>query len=169
MKGAVLLPRARVDGLVIRQLADESLIYDRKRDEAHCLNQTAALVWKHCDGKTSAEQIAALLHEQLGETVDVDLVWLAIKQLRSFHLIENDEGLKDVLPFVTRRKLLLKYAPAALALPLIISIVAPTAAQGTSPCKPGLGDPCNINTLCCPGFSCDLSVGQCVPAPPPLS
>ena len=51
MKNASRLPHARTDNLVIRELDDETLVYDMERDEAHCLNQTAALVWKQCDGK----------------------------------------------------------------------------------------------------------------------
>ena len=46
MKSTALLPRAHTDGLVIKELPNETLVYDLKTDEAHCLNQTAALVWK---------------------------------------------------------------------------------------------------------------------------
>jgi hypothetical protein len=156
MKRAVVLPRARVDGLVIRQLNDETLVYDRETDAAHCLNQTAALVWKQCDGKTNAEDIASHLQEQLSETVDVDLVWLAIKQLQSFHLIEDEERLRSALPFVSRRRLLLKYAPAAVALPLIISIVVPTAVEAQSCAKSG--ESC-VQLPCCDQFDfCDGSI-----------
>jgi coenzyme PQQ synthesis protein D (PqqD) len=156
MKGAVVLPRARVDGLVVRQLDDETLVYDRERDKAHCLNHTAALVWKHCDGKSTAEQTAAFLQQQLSHQVDVDFVWLAIKQLQSFHLLDNDGGLKAALPSVSRRSLLVRYAPAALALPLIISIVAPVAAQNGSCANPGescASIPC-CDAICSPSFLC---------------
>ena len=46
------LPAARTSGLVVRELAEETLVYDEERHRAHCLNRTAALVWRHCDGKT---------------------------------------------------------------------------------------------------------------------
>jgi hypothetical protein len=44
------LPQARTEGLTVRELAEETLVYDKERHKAHCLNRTAACVWKHCDG-----------------------------------------------------------------------------------------------------------------------
>jgi hypothetical protein len=115
MKGIVALPRRRTDNLVIRELDDETLVYDTESDEAHCLNQTAALVWKHCDGKTNAREAVQSLQSALGVPVGTDIVWLAVKQLERFHLVEGSQK----SPSVSRRALVLKYAPAALALPVI--------------------------------------------------
>jgi hypothetical protein len=153
MKSAVRLPRALKENLVIRQLDDETLIYDMDRDEAHCLNHTAALVWEHCDGKTTATQAARSLQTKLGTSVDSDLVWLAVKQLQRYHLVERAQE----SPAVSRRELVLKYAPAAaLALPVIISITAPTPAQAAS-----CATPCIYSFDCPPGHSCVS--GCCTP------
>lgn len=150
MKQAAKLPCARTDNLVIRELDDETLVYDMERDEAHCLNQTAALVWQQCDGKTTATQAARALQKELETTVDPDLVWLAVKQLQRFHLVDVPKN----SPSVSRRDLVLKYAPLALALPVIMSISAPTAA-GAASCG-GQGAPCGgSNPPCCSGCSCD--------------
>jgi hypothetical protein len=148
MKNTALLPRSRTDGLVIRELDDETLVYDTERDEAHCLNQTAALVWEQCDGKTTVEQAAQSLQSKLEAPVGTDIVWLAVKQLQRFHLVESTTK----APAVSRRTLMLKYAPAALALPVIMSISAPTPAQGASCVCP----------RCCPGFSCNVCTNVCV-------
>lgn len=86
------LPRARTKGLVISELDDETLVYDLERHEAHCLNQIAALVWKRCDGKTSVAKMTGVLQKKLDTSVDVDIVWLAIKQLQRFDLVEDYEG-----------------------------------------------------------------------------
>jgi|ERR1700686_5360026 len=147
MESTIVLPRARRDNLVIQELDDETLIYDLERDEAHCLNKTAALVWGRCDGKTTDGRMARLLEKQFRTPIDVDLVWLAVQQLQHFHLIEGGEGSTAATRSVTRRKLLLKYAPAALALPVIMSISAPTPAQGQT-CA-GLNQSC-ANFPCCP-------------------
>src|SRR5438874_1423233 len=101
MNSAARLPRALRDNLVIRELDDETLIYDTDRDRAHCLNRTASLVWEHCDGKTTATQAARLLQSKLGADVDSDLVWLAVKQLQKFHLVERTQK----SPSVSRRDL----------------------------------------------------------------
>src|SRR5260221_2360703 len=110
MKSTPALPRARKVGLVIKELPDETLVYDLERDEAHCLTQTAALVWKCCDGKTTVAKTAGLLHEQLHTSVNADVVWLAIKQLQRFHLVESSDNDTVVMPTVSRRNLVLKYA-----------------------------------------------------------
>lgn len=156
MKRAALLPRSRTDNLVIRELDDETLVYDTDRDEAHCLNQTAALVWAQCDGKTTAAQAAQSLKGKLDATVDTDLVWLAVKQLERFHLVEGSAK----SPSVSRRALVLKYAPAALALPVIMSITAPTPAQ--IPSCGGQGAPCGgTNPPCCQGLTCFGTTPTC--------
>jgi len=152
MKSAARLPRAVTEHLVIRELDDETLVYDTQRDEAHCLNQTSALVWELCDGKTTPNQAARSLQGKLGADIDSDFVWLAVKQLQKFHLVER----ATKSPSVSRRDVVLKYAPAALAIPVIFSIVAPLAVQAAS-CK-GEGVGCESTSECCPGCSCD---GQC--------
>ena len=65
MKTAGRLPRALRDDLVIRVLEDETLVYDTKRDQAHCLNYAAARVWEFCDGNTTAAQASRALRTEL--------------------------------------------------------------------------------------------------------
>jgi hypothetical protein len=158
MRNADLLPCSRTDNLVIRELDDETLVYSTERHEAHCLNQTVALVWKHCDGKTTATQAAGSLQRHLEVAVDADLIWLAVKQLERFDLVEKTGKSSRV----SRRKLLFKYAPAALALPAIMSITAPTPAQ-TASCTPPnavIGCPCSSDNDCA-SFNCNA--GTCGP------
>jgi Coenzyme PQQ synthesis protein D (PqqD) len=155
MKRAALLPSSRTDNVVIRELDDETLVYDIERDEAHCLNRTAALVWAQCDGKTTAAQAARALAGKLDASVDSDLVWLAVKQLQRFHLVEAAAK----APRVSRRDLVLKYAPAALVLlPVIVSITAPTPAQAAT-----CGQACSTSIGCPPGCRCSFSSFTCVP------
>ena len=54
-------PKARKHELIVKELSDETLVYDETTHKAHCLNQTAALVWKFCDGRTSIPQMTRLL------------------------------------------------------------------------------------------------------------
>jgi hypothetical protein len=133
-KSSPALPLARTDQLVVRELPDELLVYDLDRHKAHCLNKASAIVWKHCDGKMTVSEMTRLLERELATLVDDDVVWLALGQLRRFHLLEEESetilGRK-----VTRRDLVRKYLPAALALPVILSISSPTSAQAVSgPC-----------------------------------
>jgi hypothetical protein len=82
------LPRARQASLIIKEVDDETLVYDVEADKAHCLNTTAAQVWKSCDGKTSVKEIATQMSSTDGAPVDESLVWLALDQLEKFKLLD---------------------------------------------------------------------------------
>ncbi len=71
-------------------MVDEVLIYDLDTNKAHCLNQTASLVWKACDGKKSVAEITQNLEKELNASVPEDLVWLAIDQLSQDNLLQKE-------------------------------------------------------------------------------
>ena len=50
-------PRARSTDLVIQTVGNETLVYDLKSNEAHCLNETAAFVWSKCNGDLSIDEV----------------------------------------------------------------------------------------------------------------
>ena len=81
------LPLMRKHSLVIDDLPDEVLIYDLARHEAHCLNRSAALVWRSCDGKRTPAEIARHLTAELDAPFSEDLVLVALSQLEKFHLL----------------------------------------------------------------------------------
>ncbi|HWP39127.1 MAG TPA: PqqD family protein [Gemmatimonadales bacterium] len=55
-------PRARSD-VLFRQLDDEWVVYDPKRDRVHALNLSAAMVWSLCTGERGAAEIAEAVGE----------------------------------------------------------------------------------------------------------
>ncbi len=155
-----LMPRARQNELVVEELQDETLVYDLERHKARCLNRTAALVWRHCDGKTSVAEVAALLVEQSATPTDEAVVWMALDRLSRAHLLSEPVTLPADRTQYSRRKMLRTLGRAAgisLLLPVIESVVAPlAAAQGS--CVPGCGGasdctPCGsqCNLVCCGG------------------
>src|ERR1044071_4757712 len=99
-------PRARTDRLVIKELPNEVLVYDLERDRAHCLNTTAAIVWKACDGSTTPEEMAAQLLKvnavrgslSTARQESESLVWNALHQLRRGHLLEENSSWSAILP-----------------------------------------------------------------------
>lgn len=148
------LPRARKDCLS-RELYDEVVIYDPQRHEGHCLNSTAAAVWKLCDGSNSASQIAGIVSRQLSARVDESVVQLALEYLADAHLLVEP---KTSVGSLSRRVAMRRVGmAAAFALPLITSIVAPTPAHAAT-CLPG-GASCSSGAQCCSGL-CVL--GKCV-------
>lgn len=126
-----LQPKARHTGLVIQDVMDEVLVYDQQRFQAHCLNQLAAAVWKACDGRSTPAAIAARLAADAapGVTVTEDVVWHALYQLSDFNLLEDEfSSIASAAP-VTRRQLMTTLTQIGMALPLVLAIAAPAAAQ----------------------------------------
>src|SRR6266705_4019616 len=124
------LPEARREGLVVQELSGEVLVYDRERNKAHCLNPTAALGWRHCDGKTSVAQIARAIAEETNAPVDEDLIWLGVEQLSKTHLLRERAMMPEHKTGLSSREVMRRIGlTAAVVLPVVTSIVAPTAAQ----------------------------------------
>jgi hypothetical protein len=151
-------PRARTEGLVVHELSDEVLVYDLHRDKAHCLNQTAALIWKYCDGKTTVASMAQQLGRELkAECVDEKVVWYALDQLGTDHLLDEIIAPPAVLAGMSRREMVRVLSVAAVvAVPLVTSIIAPTPAQAATCLPPG--QVCVSSAQCCSGL---CSGGTC--------
>jgi Coenzyme PQQ synthesis protein D (PqqD) len=144
------LPLARRQQLIIKKLNDEVLVYDLERDKAHCLNESAASIWNLCDGHTSAAQIASKLTCQTGQSIDEELVWLALDQLDRDHLLADRIDWPTSVPRISRREAVRRIGlGAAIALPIVVSITAPTPAQAAT-CRPR-GQPCTTDAECCSG------------------
>ena len=155
------LPKERQTQLIVKELPDELLIYDLERDEAHCLNHTAGLVWKNCDGKRTVIQLRELIETNVGSPVPEEMVWLALDQLEEFKLLD-EVPLKPVrLAGMTRRDMVRRVGFAAITLPVILSIVAPTAQAQASLLAPGA---CCNNPAQCQSNDC-VQGGPCTVTP----
>src|SRR5581483_8312784 len=128
-------PRARRDGLVIEEMGDELLIYDLERDRGHALNESAALVFRHCDGHRGVGELAAALSETTGAPVDEIVVLRALRRLDDARLLETPaaEGRAWARREALRR-IGLAGAAAGLAAPVVKSIVVPTPAEAQASC-----------------------------------
>ena len=143
-------PLARGEGLVVRELEEEVLVYDLERHRAVCLNRAAACVWRRCDGRTDTARLARALGAEVGASVGEEAVWLALEQLARENLLAGAVRRPASAPPVTRRELIRRLGlAAAAALPLVTSIVAPTPAQAASPL--GSGQPCTSSAQCASG------------------
>lgn len=126
-----ICPIARKADLNIEELPSEMIVYDRLRNRMHCLNRSTAFIWRHCDGQTRLEHIAALLPE-VDLPADLDVVRRALKDLERVHLLEGGLAFAESeLP--SRRTLVQRFGLAAAAvLPVITSAVAPTPVMAKS-------------------------------------
>jgi Coenzyme PQQ synthesis protein D (PqqD) len=158
-------PKARSENLIVEELDGEVLVYDIDRDRAHCLNSTAALVWKLCNGRRTPSDIARELQRatQKPDTKNsrralkaspaegtAELVWLALDQLSRDHLLDKETFTTSRVPLISRREAIRRVGiGAAIAIPVVASITAPTAVQAGS-CKPS-GAACGTGAQCCSG------------------
>jgi hypothetical protein len=140
-------PVARTESLIVKEVDGETLVYDLKTDKAHCLNETAALVWKNCDGRKSVSEISKVLSADSNVSVKDEVVWLALDQLEKFKLLEEAPARPSFLAGMTRRQMVARLGIAAVALPAIVAIVAPTAQAQGSTLPPGA---CCTNPNECP-------------------
>jgi len=151
-------PVARRQGLIVREFPDETLVYDLTRHEAHCLNLPAALVFKHSDGQTSVAELAKRLRRRLGNGADEAWVALALHRLDKAHLLDHKPKTPADTP--SRREMLKRFGRAA-ALPIVISLLAPTPAAAVASCVSNCSGrpdrtPCDLDcaTCCCCGGAC---------------
>jgi hypothetical protein len=149
MKQTSDFPQARTDGMVVREMADELLVYDTARDRAHCLNRTAALTWQHCDGQTNTREIALKLSRELSTTVSEEIVLFALAQLQKEGLLVEPEQMPAAIwSRMSRREMVRTLGvAAAVAVPVVSSILAPNAAQAAT-CLP-TGSACTTGAQCC--------------------
>ena len=117
-------PKARDSHLLVHQVEDEMVVYDRAQKRAHRLNEAVAKVWSLLDGERSVDEIAGELE------LDESVVALAVDDLANAQLLESSEPLS-----VSRRSALRRVASAAavgVLLPVVASIPAPLAAEAES-------------------------------------
>jgi hypothetical protein len=162
------LPKARKAKLIVKELEGETLVYDLEADKAHCLNETAARIWKHCDGNNGVGEIAKLVADETKAELDARIVWLALDQLEKFSLLEAVPERPAFLAGLNRRQLIRDAGLAALALPVIMSIASPAPGQAASPCQSTTpnsrppGCPCTNPSQCSNGAGAGCSSGICL-------
>jgi hypothetical protein len=151
-------PLARTEGLVVRELPDEVLVYDLETHKAMCLNRSAALVWKLCDGRRDVRGILRAMRSELGEPVAEEVIWLALERLSLDGLLAERVRRPAKLAGLSRRDVMKKIGlAAAVTLPVVTAIVAPTTAEAAS-CLP-TGAACTTSAQCCSGV---CTTGLCV-------
>ena len=154
---------ARQNGIVVQEMPDEVLVYDLDTNKAHCLNQSAALVWKSCDGSNSVADIV----KQFDGKVTEDFVWLAIDQLNETGLLQSEVAPR--FAGQSRRQVLKTIGLASMvALPVIASLVAPTNTLAATSCVcTGSGPGQGCAGRACPSTTNCNPLGLCAPTAVP--
>jgi|SRR3954470_592210 len=187
---ASAVPAARCDGLLIESVGDETVIYDTRSKEAHCLKPLAAIVFTHSDGHATVGEIAKIAEQRLGDAVSDAAVAEAVAQLENLDLLQTPLVVRAGGGLVatdgrgvSRRDMLRRvgFAGAATAVgsSLVTSVVAPNAfaasgipagcsgctgnptCQSNHCCQSNFGKSCN--QTCCAGSrnSCHITSCNC--------
>ena len=133
------LPLSRNENVVVQDAGKEVLIYDLLTNQAYCLNETSAIIYQACDGKTTVDEL-----KRRTRFTD-DLIFLALDDLQKHNLCKD---LKiNHFAGLSRREVIRKVGFASMvALPIISSVIAPQAVDAQSG-----------STCVCPTYS-----GECI-------
>jgi hypothetical protein len=129
-------PLARTEGLLTEQVDDELLVFDQDNTVACRLNASAALVWRHCDGKHTVDQLVKVLAQEFGDVSDDDQVVIALDNLVKHGLIESGYEPREAnATRITRRRFMRRAGAVSLAtfsLPIVSAMMVPPAAAASS-------------------------------------
>ncbi len=147
-------PVARTDGLVVRTVGDETLVYDTRSHRAHCLNRTASDVFRLCDGTRTAREIGSSLAGAEADGCDEGTVTEALGLLAAADLLREAPAPSAATDRNSRREALRRVGlGAALLAPIVTSLVVPTPAEAAATCIPQpacttakFGQPCYVLT-----------------------
>ena len=153
-----LKPTARRDQLIVEDILGETIVYDLRRNRAHSLNRTAALVWRHSDGRTSVPKLASLVAKELEIPRCEAMVWMALNRLAKARLLDASPTPPGPTAMYSRRAVMQTLGTVgrvALVLPVVHSILTPLAAQAQScilsaDCKVLTPPACNGQPVCSP-------------------
>jgi len=145
------VPRRQPVGLVCEELDGETLLYVEATHRAFCLNPPAARVWESIDG---IRDVAAIARRT---AIGPELVAATLAEM-------GDSGLLAEVPELPRVDLSRRRLVRAglVAIPLILAITVPRAAEAASACTVGLpgGPACSPTVHCCSGL-CNENLGTC--------
>jgi hypothetical protein len=129
-------PVGRTEGLLTEELDGEVLVYDLSGDTALHLNQTAALVWRSCDGRRTVADLTTLVSEELGEPADEDVVLMALDNLADHGLLSSGYEERDGAEVALSRRRFFRRVGvaggAAFSAPVVYAALVPTAAAALS-------------------------------------
>ncbi len=127
--------------IVSEAVGDGLGVFDPQQKQPYALNATSALVFQHCDGQTTPQQLTELLCRKfnLPQKQAEQILWLALAELEQANLLQ-DKLTTTQAPqrALTRRQALTAFAAVGLSLAMvpIVSPITLVSAGGPSPAHP---------------------------------
>lgn len=123
----------RILSLSTEAVGDGLAVLDAERKQSYILNATSALVFQHCDGQTSPEQLAEILRQKfnLRQAEAEQLTRLALEELQTAGLLETGVAFMPPPPATfSRRQALTGLVAAGLSVALAPVVARVAQAQG---------------------------------------
>ncbi len=160
-----LHPTARVDDLVISEMDDELLVYDKRVHGMHHLNPLASSIWRNCDGINDLHTIQAICSVTEAETLSLDDVVAGLNILANLDLMQDWAQVSDgSRERSSRRKILKRTTVAGAAIASVTAPLATAHASNGTPGKVPNGGNCTSAQDCVnPGVGCFPSVKGATP------
>jgi len=119
----------RITTVSTTAVGDGLAVFDSEQEQSFVLNATSALVFQHCDGQTSPQQMAEIVRQKFNvPSAEAEkLVELAVGELQAAHLLQAGEAVPA--GGISRRQALTGFAAAGLTLALM-PLVQRAEAQG---------------------------------------
>ena len=120
-------------------------VFNHQQQQTFALNTTSALVWQHCDGHTTPEQLTELVRQNCNVSCAQaeQLTWLALDELGKANLLEAEVARpRPPSSKLTRRQMLTTFATAGVALAVVpmVALVTTQAKAEALPATPN-GEP----------------------------
>jgi hypothetical protein len=163
--------KARHSSLVSTKVGEETVIFDRQRNTALCLNKVSSIVWEYCDGLNDISKVIDVLRKNGIHDADAQVVMAATEQLCEFNLLENPINGESPNTHGFRRREALRQLKmySVAALPVITALnIAPAMAQvsGSLPNNSPCGSSAECASGCCRQvggvFVCKSGGGGCI-------
>lgn len=150
------LPLTRTQNIIVKNVGKELLVYDLSTNIIYRLNETSAIIYCACNGKTTFEDLISK------NKFTEELIYFSLQELQKENLVQG----ADLTYFgaLSRREVIRKVGLATLlALPVISSMLAPSSTQAQS--NSCYGQSCKFNSWtqsdCCnSNFRCPDSINQ---------
>jgi hypothetical protein len=162
-------PATRSEGLLIRKVGDEAVVYDLETKEAHCLKPLAAFVFESSGGPATIGELADRARAEVDPAVTDEQVLDAVAQLEEIRLLSAPSLLVVDGNDVSRREMMRRVgyagAVATVGTGLVTSIAAPTALAACSNqpagCNCAKNNPDCASNHCCSGNGADRCNVHC--------
>lgn len=155
------------DKRLVQEFENELIVYDQDEHKVYHLNAAAAEAWRLCEECNSISELTQKLAKKTGLPADEEVAFLALSELRDAQLIEGSLGGGERV--ISRRQLNESLGRAAIALPAVVAMLAPTAAMAqsatTTPGGTGTSSPTTTSNTTAPPPTTTLAPPTTPPSP----